>query len=85
MKALREMGYFIIGLDGLGDADLATELAKSTDLPVALALGAEGPGLRQLTRESCDIIAKIRFAGSFGSLNVSNAAAVGLYESSRNR
>ncbi|GGA09562.1 23S rRNA (guanosine(2251)-2'-O)-methyltransferase RlmB [Neptunicoccus cionae] len=85
MKALKEMGYFIIGLDGLGDADLAEELTKSAQMPVALALGAEGPGLRQLTRESCDIIAKIRFAGGFGSLNVSNAAAVGLYEAARLR
>lgn len=85
MKTLREMGYFIIGLDGLGETDLADELAKSVNMPIALALGAEGPGLRQLTRDSCDIVAKIRFAGNFGSLNVSNAAAVGLYESSRGR
>jgi 23S rRNA (guanosine2251-2'-O)-methyltransferase len=85
MKALKEMGYFIIGLDGLGETNLADELAKSATMPIALALGAEGPGLRQLTRETCDIVAKIRFAGDFGSLNVSNAAAVGLYEASRLR
>ncbi len=85
MKTLKEMGYFIIGLDGLGETNLADELAKSATMPIALALGAEGPGLRQLTRETCDIVAKIRFSGEFGSLNVSNAAAVGLYEAARER
>jgi 23S rRNA (guanosine2251-2'-O)-methyltransferase len=85
MKALKEMGYFIIGLDGLGKTTLAEELTKSSLQPIALVLGAEGPGLRQLTRETCDIVAKIRFSGDFGSLNVSNAAAVGLYEASRLR
>jgi 23S rRNA (guanosine2251-2'-O)-methyltransferase len=85
MNALKEMGYFIIGLDGMGETILADELAKSGNMPVALALGAEGPGLRQLTRESCDIVAKITFSGNFGSLNVSNAAAIGLYEAGRLR
>tara|TARA_Y100000385_G_C13072563_1_gene629774 strand:- start:1302 stop:2117 length:816 start_codon:yes stop_codon:yes gene_type:complete len=85
MKALKEMGYFIIGLDGLAKTTLAEELTKSTLQPIALALGAEGPGLRPLTRETCDIVAKIHFSGDFGSLNVSNAAAVGLYEASRLR
>ena len=47
--------------------------------PTALVLGAEGPGLRDRTKDTCDALVKISAAGGFGSLNVSNAAAVGLY------
>ncbi len=83
MKTLQEMGYFIIGLDGEADATVDVVAAKSADMPIALALGAEGPGLRALTRETCDQLAKINFAGEFGSLNVSNAAAVALYSVGR--
>ncbi len=79
MRALKEMGYFLIGLDGTADETLETVLDKLPPVATALVLGAEGPGLRKLTKETCHTLAKIRFARGFGSLNVSNAAAVGLY------
>ncbi|WP_370254719.1 23S rRNA (guanosine(2251)-2'-O)-methyltransferase RlmB [Nioella sp.] len=83
MLELREMGYTLIGLAGEGETvidDLTPDLA---DRPVALVLGAEGPGLRERTRELCDHLVRIPFAGEFGSLNVSNAAAVSLYAVTR--
>jgi 23S rRNA (guanosine2251-2'-O)-methyltransferase len=79
MEELRAMGFFLIGLAGETETDLSVALTQAGSRPVALVLGAEGPGLREKTRETCDIIARIPFAGAFGSLNVSNAAAVGLY------
>ena len=85
MNALREMGYLIIGLDGEADEDLDQVLAKFPVAPLALALGAEGPGLRELTRKTCHTLARIPAAGSFGSLNVSNAAAVSLYAATQSR
>jgi len=82
MNALREMGYFIIGLDGEADMTLTAAMADLPNVPLALALGSEGPGLRELTKKTCHRIAKIPFAGEFGSLNVSNAGAVSLYAAS---
>lgn len=81
MLSLKEMGYVIIGLDGEAEADLGDVLKPYNDRPIAFALGAEGPGLRQLTKDTCHTLARIPSAGSFGSLNVSNAAAVSLYAS----
>ena len=77
METLREMGYTLIGLDGTSETTL--EAAAQLDQPIALVLGAEGPGLRDKTKETCDTLARIDYAGEFGSLNVSNAAAVSLY------
>lgn len=79
--ALKHMGFITLGLDGDASQTIETALAGVTDRPVALVLGAEGPGLRQKTRESVDQLVKIDAAGGFGSLNVSNAAAVALYAS----
>jgi 23S rRNA (guanosine2251-2'-O)-methyltransferase len=85
MAALSEMGYALVGLDGAADETLEAAAARLAARPVALVLGAEGPGLRQLTRESCDTLVRIPAAGGFGSLNVSNAAAVALYAVTRGR
>jgi len=79
MQELRDMGYVLIGLDGDGTVTLDEALATAGSRAVGLVLGAEGPGLRDRTRETCSVIARIPFAGAFGSLNVSNAAAVALY------
>jgi len=79
MEELRAMGYLLFGLDGGADQTIDQVADAYRDRPIALVLGAEGPGLRQRTRETCDALVKIPFAQDFGSLNVSNAAAVALY------
>lgn len=79
IKQLQGMGYLVLGLAGEADQTIEHALEGRRDRPVALVLGAEGPGLRQKTRETCDALVRIEFAGAFGSLNVSNAAAVALY------
>lgn len=85
MEEMRDLGYQMIGLAGEAEAELGAALSSAGDA-VALVLGAEGPGLREKTRETCDVIASIPSAGAFGSLNVSNAAAVSLYAAaSKNR
>ncbi|MFD0857656.1 23S rRNA (guanosine(2251)-2'-O)-methyltransferase RlmB [Roseovarius aquimarinus] len=81
MRQLQKMGYLVLGLDGEASETIEEALEGKRDRPVALVLGAEGPGLRQKTRETCDILVKIPYFGGFGSLNVSNAAAVALYAS----
>lgn len=78
---LQAMGYLVLGLAGEAEQTIEQALEGKTDRPVALVLGAEGPGLRERTRETCDALVRIEFAGAFGSLNVSNAAAVSLYAS----
>jgi 23S rRNA (guanosine2251-2'-O)-methyltransferase len=73
------MGYVVLGLAGEAEASIESALEGRRDRPVALVLGAEGPGLRPRTRETVDALVRIEFASDFGSLNVSNAAAVALY------
>jgi 23S rRNA (guanosine2251-2'-O)-methyltransferase len=73
---MKERGYLTVGLDSEGETDLA---AADLREPLALVLGAEGRGLRQLTRATCDIRARLALPGVLQSLNVSNAAAVALY------
>jgi 23S rRNA (guanosine2251-2'-O)-methyltransferase len=79
MERLRSMGYMIFGLDGEADQTIEEAVNPVRNRPIALVLGAEGPGLRPKTKDTCDAIVKIPFADGFGSLNVSNAAAVALY------
>jgi len=76
---LQAMGYLVLGLAGEAETGIEAALEGRRDRPVALVLGAEGPGLRERTRESVDALVRIEFPGAFGSLNVSNAAAVALY------
>jgi 23S rRNA (guanosine2251-2'-O)-methyltransferase len=76
LAALKERGFLVIGLDSGGDDDLAGLPLRR---PLALVLGAEGKGLRQLTKETCDHVARLDLPGAIQSLNVSNAAAVALY------
>lgn len=76
LAALKQNGFLVVGLDSSGESDLA---ALPLRVPLALVLGAEGKGLRQLTRETCDHVARIDLPGDLKSLNVSNAAAVSLY------
>jgi len=81
IRELQNMGYFVLGLDGEADITIEVALAGRADRPTALVLGAEGPGLRAKTRDVVDALVRIDAAGSFGSLNVSNAAAIALYAS----
>jgi 23S rRNA (guanosine2251-2'-O)-methyltransferase len=79
MVRLRAMGYLVLGLDGDAELTIDAALDGKRDRAVALVLGAEGPGLREKTKETCDALVRIPFSRDFGSLNVSNAAAVALY------
>jgi 23S rRNA (guanosine2251-2'-O)-methyltransferase len=79
LDELRELNVFLVGLDSGGDADLA---AMSLSAPLALVIGAEGKGLRHLTRVHCDVIARLALPGRITSLNVSNATALALYVAS---
>jgi 23S rRNA (guanosine2251-2'-O)-methyltransferase len=80
LTALKAGGFFVVGLDSSEERDLASLPLRQ---PLALVLGAEGKGLRQLTKESCDAIARIELPGAIKSLNVSNAAVLSLYVAHR--
>jgi 23S rRNA (guanosine2251-2'-O)-methyltransferase len=76
LAELGELGFTRIGLDA--DADATLEDAPAAG-KIALVLGGEGKGLRQLTRQTCDVLARLPIDAAIGSLNVSNAAVLALY------
>jgi 23S rRNA (guanosine2251-2'-O)-methyltransferase len=75
LDKLGDYGFFRIALDSEGPAPLDTVFLSK---PLALVLGAEGQGLRRLTRERCDVLARLDLPGPIKSLNVSNACAIAL-------
>ena len=79
IEEMQRMGFIALGLDGGAAETLDDAVRAAAGRPIALVLGAEGPGLRPKTRETCDKMVRIPVAGAFGSLNVSNAAAIALY------
>lgn len=82
IEELKELGFLVVGLDGEASEELAgIDWAQR----VALVLGAEGKGLRHLTRDRCDQLCRIAAEGPIASLNVSNAAAVSLHFASFRR
>lgn len=82
LRQLKERGLWVIGTD-----DQAEKTLYDVDLtgPVALVLGAEGEGMRRLTRETCDTLVRIPMAGTVESLNVSVSAGICLFEAVRQR
>ena len=82
LKLLKEAGLWVVGADAAGG-----KLAHEVELtgPVVLVLGAEGTGLRQLTRQNCDFMVRLPQLGAVESLNVSVAAGMLLYEAVRQR
>ncbi|MGD9597750.1 MAG: 23S rRNA (guanosine(2251)-2'-O)-methyltransferase RlmB [Steroidobacteraceae bacterium] len=82
LKLLKEAGLWVVG--AAGDAD---RLASATDLtgPLVLVMGAEGSGLRELTRRNCDFLVRLPQVGAVESLNVSVATGMLLYEVTRQR
>jgi 23S rRNA (guanosine2251-2'-O)-methyltransferase len=80
LAGLKARGFLTVGLDSEAPDDLA---AIALSQPLALVLGAEGKGLRQLTGATCDHLARLDLPGAIKSLNVSNAAALALYIAAR--
>jgi len=76
LTGLNERGFMTVGLDSEASENLS---AMALRPPLALVLGAEGRGLRQLTRETCNAVARLDMPGKIKNLNVSNAAVLALY------
>ena len=82
LREMQERGIWVIGADGEAKREL---YAIDQKVPCARVLGAEGDGMRRLTRETCDELAKIPMHGSVESLNVSVSAGICLFEARRQR
>lgn len=82
LTMLKERGVWVVGTDAAADQTLYD---ADLDRPLALVLGAEGDGMRRLTREHCDFLVRIPMSGWVESLNVSVAAGVALFEARRQR
>lgn len=82
LEQLKKRGIWFAGLTGEGEQSL---YQLDCNVPLGLVLGAEGSGLRRLTREHCDWLVRIPMSGQVESLNVSVAAGVALYEAVRQR
>jgi 23S rRNA (guanosine2251-2'-O)-methyltransferase len=82
LDEMKEADVWCVGLAGEADKPLETIDLKGR---VALLVGAEGAGLRRLTREACDFLARLPTGGPVADLNMSNAAAIALYEATRQR
>lgn len=78
LTKLGKQGYHRIGFDGAGEKTL-TDLSAAPGEGIALIFGAEEKGMRRLTRDHCDDLARIEARGAFCSLNVSNAAAIAFH------
>jgi len=76
LTRLNERGFMTVGLDSEGSENLSAVALRP---PLALVLGAEGKGLRQLTRDTCSVVARLAMPGEIKSLNVSTAAVLALY------
>jgi 23S rRNA (guanosine2251-2'-O)-methyltransferase len=82
MRELKERGVWLIGADESAEQDI---YAIKQDGPLAWVFGAEGEGMRRLTRENCDELARIPMLGTVESLNVSVSAGICLAEARRQR
>ena len=82
LDLLKDRGVWVVGTDGAASQSL---YESDLNRPLALVLGAEGAGMRRLTRERCDFLVRIPMAGQVESLNVSVAAGVALFEARRQR
>ncbi len=82
LKTLKQANVSVVGFD----SELSDDFENLSDLKrIALVFGAEGKGMRRLTRENCDHLVRLNMSGPIKSLNVSNACAVALYAASRNK